>query len=277
MVAKTGTRRGLLFFLLMLLMVSAGIAATVLLANDRRNLGLLLEATGWQPRSMKIPKPGVAEPLKNRVFKGKRLTGTEVLLPDNLFKPTVLNRESALLRTFLRDTGGLCKRLATEGFVMTPWQKGTYSKTIFECWSEQTIPNPAKPTEPSTFFLMVKGTEAGLFVSARVKFIISDPAASEKLAGQAASMLTALAAHTGWGELAERASDVQALKPFTTDYFGIGVKFSKEFSLGGGYNLIISTATQKQPQRRTEDFFERKNYFPLLPDHGGPPIPVIAG
>ena len=51
------------------------------------------------------------------------------------------------------------------------------------------------------------------------------------------------------------------------------MKFSSEFSGEGRYNLIIAAASPLQPaQRRTQDYFDRKNYWPLLPEHGGPPI-----
>jgi hypothetical protein len=70
---------------------------------------------------------------------------------------------------------------------------------------------------------------------------------------------------------------VASLTTFSISNFGISVKFSSEFSGEGRYNLIISPSAPLQPaQRRTQDYFARKNYWPLLPEHGGSPISVEA-
>ena len=65
-----------------------------------------------------------------------------------------------------------------------------------------------------------------------------------------------------------------ALTPFVRNNLGVGVKFSSEFTTTGSYNLIIAAAPKSQPQKRTEDFFNPRNYYPLLPEDGGPPIKV---
>lgn len=263
-------RRGPLIFALVFLAIAGAISATVLLANDRRNLYLLLREIGIEMRTMVIPKPGAMEK-----FKGKRLEGVAVLLPDNAFMLPVKNRESAFLRSMQKGGEGLCKLFDRENFNTTPWTASTLSQTVFECTSEASIPNPEKPEDPSTFFLMVKGDQAGRILSARVKLIFTEPGQRAPMAARAASMLTIFAQHTGWLDLAEAAPKVAALEAFTLSNFGVSVKFSSEFSGEGRYNLILAAASPLQPaQRRTQDYFDRKNYWPLLPDHGGPPIKV---
>ena len=261
-------RRGALIFSLVFIAMAGAIAATVLLANDRRNLNLLLRKLGYETRTLVIPKPGVME-----AFKGKRLQGVAVELPENTFTPPVAGRESAFMRSFEKDGKALCQLFRREGIDTSAWQPSSLSQTIFECSSETTIPNAGSPADPSTFFLMIKGTADGQILSARAKFVFTEAIQQAPLAVRAARMLVLIGQHTHWLDLAEEAEKVAALTPFTFDAFGVTVRFSAEFSGPGRYNLIIApTAKLESAQRRSQDFFDRENYWPLLPEHGGPPI-----
>lgn len=263
-------RGGILIFALVFLAIAGAISATVLLANDRRNLHLLMRHVGIETRSMVIPKPG-----KMESFKGKRLQGVAVLLPDNSFTLPLKGRESAFLRNLRKNGEALCQRFRKENFDTTQWAASSLSQTVFECSSEAALPNSERPDDPSTFFLIVKGTEDGQILSARVKFIFTEPAQRAPLAARTARMLTVFAEHTDWLDLAEVAPKVAALETFTLENFGISVRFSSEFSGEGRYNLIVAPTAKLQPaQRRTADYFNRANYWPLLPEHGGPPIKI---
>lgn len=261
-------RRGALIFSLLFLAVAGAIAATVLMANDRRNLKLLLREFGVETRTMVIPKPGTME-----AFKGKRLKGVALMLPDNTFTPPVKARESAFMRSLQKDGEGLCRLFRREGFDMTPWEASSLTQQVLECSSETTVPNAADPANPSTFFLIVKGKADGQLLSTRAKLIFTEADQRPPLAATAARMLALFGAHTNWLDLTEEAPKVASLTTFSISNFGISVKFSSEFSGEGRYNLIIAPAAPLQPaQRRTRDYFARQNYWPLLPEHGGPPI-----
>ncbi|UVC09716.1 hypothetical protein IHQ71_03605 [Rhizobium sp. TH2] len=261
-------RRGALIFSLVFLAVAGAIAATVLLANDRRNLNVLLRELGVETRTMVIPKPGTME-----AFKGKRLQGVAVLLPENTFAPPVKTRESAFMRSMQKSGEALCQLFRKEGFDMTPWAASSLSQQVFECSNETTLPNAADARNPSTFFLIVKGTADGHLLSTRAKLIFSEADQRPPLAAGAARMLALFGTYANWLDLAEEAPKVASLTTFSLSNFGISVKFSREFSGEGRYNLIIAPSSPLQPaQQRTRDFFTRKNYWPLLPEHGGPPI-----
>lgn len=217
---------------------------------------------------MVIPKPGTME-----AFKGKRLKGAAVMLPDDTFTPPVKARESAFMRSLQRDAEGLCRLFRKEGFDMTPWEASSLTQQVLECSSETTVPNPADPTNPSTFFLIVKGKADGQLLSTRAKLIFTEADQRAPLAAGAARMLALFGQYTNWLDLTEEAPKVASLTTFSISNFGISVKFSSEFSGEGRFNLIIAPAAPLQPaQRRTQDYFARKNYWPLLPEHGGPPI-----
>jgi hypothetical protein len=244
---KPRKRHGALIFSLVFLAVAGGIAATVLLANNKRNLRVVLREIGYETRTMVIPKkPEVMEK-----FKGKRIDGAEVQVPAQMFLPPVPAYDSAFLRALEKKDGeGLCQLLRKEGFDMTAWAGGAFSPSVLECSYETSVPNAEEPDDPSTFFMMIKGSAAGDLLSARAKIVI-----------------------THWLDLADGLAKVASLEAFTISSHGITARFQGEFSGPGRYNLILSASSPLTlPQRRTQFYFERKRYWPLLPEHGGPKV-----
>ena len=88
----------------------------------------------------------------------------------------------------------------------------------------------------------------------------------------AAKILVEFSRATNWLEIGDERDKVLALKPFTTMLGGVSTKFSAEFSGAGRYNLIFARSALDPAGRRTEAFFDRKRYYPLLPEYGGAPI-----
>jgi hypothetical protein len=266
---KTRKGRGALIFLLVFLAVAGAIVATVLLANDRRNLKLLMREIGIVPeaQTMVIPKPGVME-----TFKGNRIEGVAVRLPGGIFLPPVAHLDSAFLRTLEKKDGeGLCVALRKQGFDMSAWEGGLYTPSVLECSLEMAIPNPANPGDASTFFMMIKGNAAGDLLSARAKIVIASVDAQAELAKRSADALKAFALHTHWLDLAEDLAKVASLQTFVLSRHGITARFQSEFSGPGRFNLILSaSAPLTKAQSRTRDYFIRRLYWPLLPEHGGP-------
>lgn len=265
---RTRKRHGALIFWLVFFAVAGGIVATVLLANDRRNLRLVLREIGYETRTMVIPK----QPAVMETFKSKRIEGVEVQIPAQLFLAPVPSRDSAFLRTFENKDGeGLCQLLRKEGFDMTAWEAGAFTPTVLECSYETSVPNSEKPDDPSTFFMMIKGNAAGDLLSARAKVVVTDVGAQAELAKRTADALKAFALHTRWLELADGLAKVAALEPFVMSSHGVTARFQGEFSGPGRYNLILSASSPLTlAQRRTRDYFEHRRYWPLLPEHGGP-------
>lgn len=269
METKPRSKRGILIFCLVFLAVAGAIATTALFANNRRNLNHLMRSLGIPiTETMMIPKPGSMEK-----FKGKRLKGASVMLDAYIFMPETRDMESAFLRNMQKDGETLCELFDRLGFTMSDWQPGSFAKKVNECWSEQTIPNPGKPDEPSSFFLMIKGAPDGTLISARAKFIFSDAKSREKVTDMAAKVLVEFAKATRWTEIGEERAKVTSLTPFATSLGGVSARLSNEFSGAGRYNLIFSRAAPlTRPQKRTEDFFDRTRFFSVSPENGGPQI-----
>jgi hypothetical protein len=171
-----------------------------------------------------------------------------------------------------KDGESLCELFDRSGFPMSKWQPGSYSKKVNECWNEKMIPNTEKPDDPSSFFLMIKGAPDGTLLSARVKFIFTSEAARKELTAMATNVLTEFAKATGWKEIDDEKNKIAALTPFASNISGVSAKFSSEFSDAGRYNLIFGKAALNPAQRRTDAFFDRERFYPLLPEYGGPPI-----
>jgi hypothetical protein len=258
---KTPRRKsGSLFFWLMFVLIVASILSTVLLANNRRNLDLLIAASGLVPeRRMVIPQPG-----RVQSFKGKRLKGVSVMLPDHLFTPSPPEWYGGFARQNTVGGKALCDMLRQAGLAMTPWQPGGYSKALFECSVERTIANPVRPDEPSTFFLIVKGAAEGAFQSLRIKLVFADDTQKAALTGMAAIALRQLALATGWNEISAAVAKVRATQPFVSNAYGIETRFFSEFGANNRFNLLIRSANQKPPERRTLAFFDRDNFLPLV-------------
>jgi hypothetical protein len=264
-------RYGALIFTLVFIAIAGGIIATVLLANDSRNLRLALRQFGYEERTMVIPKQGALE-----AFKGKRIDGAAVQIPGQMFVAPTLDRDSAFLRSLdNKDGEGLCVLLRKKGFDMTPWEGGAFATSVLECSYENKVANPKKPDDPSTFFIMIKGNAAGDLLSARAKVVISSFDAQAELAKRTADALQAFAAHTNWLDLEAELPKVARLESFTIASHGVTVKFQKEFSANGGYNLILAASAPLTPaQRRTRDYFNRALYWTMLPEHGGRQAPA---
>lgn len=271
METKPRSRLGILIFCLVFLMVAGAIAATALLANNRRNLDHLMRSLGMHvTETMVIPKPGVMEK-----FKGKRLKDVGVMLDHYVLMPEIKGRESAFLRNMHKDGETLCALFDRIGFKMTSWKPGSFAKDINECYSELDIPNPGDPTNPSSFFLMIKGAPDGTLISTRVKFIFNDAASRARLTEMSAKVLAEYAKATRWSEVADKKDKLMALQPFDSTISGFSARFSSEFGGTGRYNLIFARASPlSREQKRTADYFDRTKFFTLTPDYGGPPLPA---
>lgn len=269
METKPRRRLGILIFCIVFLAVAGTIGATALLANNHRNLKRVMRSLGMPVvETMVIPKPGVMEK-----FKGKRLKDIGVLLDAYVLMPEIKGKQAAFLRNMHKDGETFCQLFDRLGFKMSAWQPGSFSKNINECYNELTIPNAADPDNPSSFFLMIKGTPDGTLISTRVKFIFNDAASRARLTGMAAQILGEFSKATTWTELGLEKDKLMALQPFNSSLFGFSARFSAEFSAPGRYNLIFArTGSLTAEQKRTADYFDRTKFFTLTPDYGGPPF-----
>lgn len=258
MVKSQPKKHGGLFFWLVFILITAGIGATVLLANNHRNLDLLLVWTGLAPeRQMVIPKPG-----EIKSFKGKRLGSVAVMLPGGMFAEFIDTWQGTFVRYSDISGKDLCDDFRAFGIETTQWGPGSFARKIFECSYETSLANAANPDSPSTFFLMIKGPENGPFQSVRFKIAISDAVQKQTLTRLAQIVIARLSETTGWRELGDQGVQVGALKPFDAENFGYVVHFTREFS-GDSYNFIIRQDKRNAIENRTRGYFDRSTFFPL--------------
>jgi hypothetical protein len=240
-------------------MVLTGIVATVLLANGRRNLKLLMDAVGMPiEQTMTIPKPGTV-----RSLKGGRLKGVAVNLPAHTFDAIELEGLGAFLRDMRIEGEEVCSKLRLAGFPVSGWEVSGFAKTIRECFYEKTWDNPADPASPSSFFLMVKGTPGGALHSIRIKMIIADPALRREMIDWTDKILVLFADLTGLPGVDEARMRVKTLSKFQMDDFGVDMRFAPEAADPNRFNLVVVRSARAKVQKRTDAFFDRSNYLPL--------------
>jgi hypothetical protein len=253
-----------MFFWLFLFCVVAAITATVLLANDKQNLRALMERLGMPlpPRHLNIPKPGrTITP-----FKPSPIRSVEVMIEPELMAPEVKGYTSGLLRTVFKSGDVICDTFRSAGFEMTEWAPSPLDPGTMECYFEKIIDNPEKPDEPSSFFLMVKGTKSGALTSSRLKIVISSLEGRKQVIELARRAAETYGKATGWRELIDETARIVRLEPFMINQFGTNIKFASEFGGPGRYNLIITMAPRTDAAKRTAAYFDRERFLPMLPD-----------
>ena len=257
------------FFWLALALVLMAIAATLLLARDMENLRTVMARLGMPmaPRTMTIPKPG-----QTGIFKPGPIRSKTVMLDPYVFMPEIRGQESGLMRTVLKSGPALCDVLRQKGIAVSPWQKSQLAAGM-ECFAETILPNPEKPDEPSSFFLMIKGTPSGALVSARLKIVFSSLEGRAAMIAKARTAMAIFAEATLWRDIDELSGKIERLEPFATDQFGVNIRFQAEFGGPGRYNLIITMVPGDDGQKRTARFFARENFLPLPANLMAPAIP----
>jgi len=253
-------RHGLLIFWLVFLSIAGGIGATVLFANQGRNLARVTRAIGVEMRDFAVPAPQSV-----KAVKGRRIGDNVALIPAHMFLSPVSRSDSAFYRTFERvDGAALCEALRREGFEMTAWKANAFSRSIRECSYDLSIDNPADADNPSNFFLLMRGHSAGGIISVRAKIVVNDQSARKVLGKRAADVLKVLARQTEWLDLADLVPRTLNLDHFDIEAQGMSFRLQDELTGPGRFNLVVMPAFKLAPaERRTMEYFKRPGFLPL--------------
>lgn len=256
-------RHGLLIFWLVFLSIAGGIVATVLFANDGRNLVRVTRAIGVETRDFAVPAP---EPVK-AAAKSRRIGENTAIIPAHMFLPPAAKADSSFYRIFEQiDGAALCEALRAAGFEMAPWEANAYSKSIRECAYDLSIDNPADKNNPSNFFLLVRGHSSGGVISVRAKIVMNDQGAREALGERTADMLGVLARQTEWLDLADLVPRARNLDRFDIETHGMSLRLQDEPTGPGRFNLVLMPAFKLAPaERRTMEYFKLTDFLPFAP------------
>jgi hypothetical protein len=249
-------------FWILLIAVIVGIAATGLLANNKRNLRELIQRyriTWIVLDPIELPKRIVV------AKRGNRLLPSAAVFPNHLplhaledfHVPPV-----ALVRRWQVSGEQLCAALTKAGLDVEAWHQGDLYSSTYEC-SSQTQPSE-QASEPASLFLLVRGTQTGEVSSVRIKIIIPENDEGKIVEQKFHAATEILFRESKWAEFDTALDQIAKLQNVKQSTFGARLVFSHEFTDPRRFNLILDLNAATPQQRLTETYFDRSKWLTLL-------------
>lgn len=254
-------RRSLWVFWIFLLAVVVGIAATGLLANNKKNLRELIQRyriTWIVLDPIELPKRVVV------AKRGNRLLPSAAVFPNHLplhALETFHLPPVALVRRWQVSGEQLCAALAKAGLDVEAWHQGDLYSSTYEC-SSQTEPS-GSTSQPASLFLLVRGTQTGEVSSVRMKVIIPDSDDGKSVEQKFHAATEILFRESKWAELDAALDPIARLENVKQSTFGARLVFSHEFTDPRRFNLILDLNAATPQQRLTETYFDRSKWLAL--------------
>lgn len=245
------------------IVLMAAIGATVLLANDYRNLNLLLARLGYAP----IDAGSRARTLHSYEMKGNRLPRPKGLVSARLIAPAEHVR-ARFVRTIRKAPEALCEALRQSGFANSGWKAGLLATDSWECQSYREFPDATDgENPPSSIFLSIRGNAETRITSFRIKLNIENGATRQAVTGAAVTAIQVFLEEVRWEDAPEIFADIRTLMEFDLVRFGNRLQLRKEFGETPRYNFLVT------PDRSTRtggtgvpDYFDRSRWI-VLPDN----------
>ena len=272
MTGERKSRSGKLFFLVAVGLIFAGILTTVLLANGRRNLNLLLVYAGYPELVVTVKPP--EKQVKVTVSRGVRLPAARMVLPVYAFTDFKVP-DQHFIRLIQSDPRTLCERLKAGGFGELDWTSSTGGNGNWECFSNVELPKKAATAQPpSSVFVFIKGDDENRVTSFRVKLNIENTADTAKVADLAGNAANIFLTQVRWGDPDDIIGKIHRLDPFKISNFGSRIEFKREFGDVPRYNFLASQISKLRGHVPSDFFFDRSQWFPLTGSDG---LPMIDG
>lgn len=254
-------RSGLIVFGLLAFVLLGGIGATVLLANEHRNLNLILARFGYGPIDVLFRKEETSHPHE---VKGNRMPRPVGLIPERLLIPTTPN-PAQFVRTIRKDPEALCEALRQGGFETKGWQAGLYDRRSWECQSYRTFANAQDGENgPSSAFVSIRGDAQTRVSTFRVKLNIENPATQNRVTDTVIHAIAIFLDEVRWQEAPDILADIRALKEFDIIRFGNRLQLRKEkFGDTPRYNFTITPDLARNRGSYLPDYFDRPQWLPL--------------
>jgi hypothetical protein len=253
---------GLLVFALFAVVLLGAIGATVLVANNYRNLNLLLVRFGFDPIDTS-PREWALRPYE---MKGNRMPRPKGLISERLLTP-VTPSQTQFVRAIRKAPEALCEALERSGFPNPGWKVGIFDKESWDCQSYREFPNETDGANPpSSAFLAIKGNAETRVSSFRIKLNIENPATQNLVTGAVIAALEVFLEEVRWEEAPEIFADIRTLKEFDIIRFGNRIQLKKEFSETPRYNFVITPDRTRNRGSYLPDYFDRSRWMPL-PDN----------
>lgn len=257
-------RAGIAFFTGAVALIFTAILATVLLANEQRNLKQLLAALGL-PASTPEPEEPPAPPRPP-----PRMPPPQVMLPERIFADLDAP-EQQFLRQIRSNPRALCDGLRDAGFRDLEWTAAESGR--WECSSLVPFPRPGEE-KSSSIFIFVKGSDQDEISSFRVKLNIEHPEDAQAVTSAAARAASVFLTHVRWADRESIALKIQALDAFDLERFGSRIRFAQESGETPRYNFLANQGTETRAKTIAGTYFDREKW--LTPGDGSPVTFVLG-
>ena len=249
---------GKILFALLTLCVLSAIAATVLVANDYRNLNRLLARFGYGP----IETQPVAREPRSHEIRGDRIPRPKVEIPERLVSDLV-PMETKFTRQIRRDPRDLCAALARSGFVNAGWKEGL-AKGSWECTSYREFSVKEGTSKPaSSAYLSIRGSDAARLASFRIKLNLENEGDRAELTDAAIAAVEVFLDEVRWKDAPEIVDSIRNLREFEVVVFGNRIQLKKEFGETPRYNFIITPDRTRPKNSYLPDYFNRDKWLPM--------------
>ena len=266
------SRSGKAFFLAAVFLVFAAILATVLFANDRRNLHRLMTRFGIPVASGE--KRSLPRSVTIRQAKGVRLPPARMALPVYAFAD-MKAPEQRFARGIRSDPRTLCERLRSAGFGGMDWSASTGGSQNWECSSLSSLSaKSGEETPQSSIFVFIKGDAENRVTSFRVKLNIETPEDTKKITELAGTAASIFLHQVQWENGGEIIAKIRALEEFDLRNFGSRIQLKKEFGDTPRYNFLANQIFKPGTKTPAELYFDRTKWFALTGSDG---LPMIDG
>ncbi|AUX78062.1 MULTISPECIES: DUF6030 family protein [Sinorhizobium] len=251
---KQKGRSGVAFFLSAVALVFTAILATVLLANEQRNLKQVLTAMGFQDvlrEAAPTPAPEAARP------RPKETEPLRALLPVRTFAD-LRTPEQQFIRQIRSDPRALCERLREAGFRELAWKSAESGR--WECSSLVSFVRPGAATS-SSIFIFVKGSDEDEITSFRVKLNIEHSEDTQAVTSAAATAASVFLKQVHWADSESVTLKIQALSEFDLKRFGSRIQFKRESGDTPRYNFLANQAAPRRAKSAAELYFDREKWL----------------
>lgn len=265
-------KSGRLFFIVTVCLVFAAIAATVLLANDKRHLRFVLDYIG-HPEWLQEARPA---PTVVRVVKGRRIPAARILIPRHAFTD-MKGPADRFSRQIRSDPKMLCEKLRDGGFGEMAWTP-SLSGGGFECSGFIDLPATADSETRSSVFTSVKGSAENTVASFRIKLNVENSKDAAAVGVIGSKAVTIFLEQVRWTNSRDVIRDIEAFKDFDIQNFGTRLQFKREFGDTPRYNFLAAQIREPFRPKISDFYFDRSKWFPLPNEDRTPMIEgMMAG
>lgn len=239
------------------------ILATVLLANDMRNLRALDRRYHLnlfpRPEQQAATSPAKAARSKRSPTAGAAPAKARSEKTTHLFDAPVDTLLSAFVRNWRISGQALCADLVKFGLPVGEWRQSEMGTGTSEC-SYAIEKRAYGNANAASFFIIARGKPTGELDSIRIKVIMPDNPDGKAIGGTFVDAVVLLLNDTHWLDFQTALDAIGKLQDVTLQAFGAKLSFFKEFQSNNSFNLQLELRRTTPEQIRTATVFDKARW-----------------